>query len=442
MERLDRPNGPRLGLQAMWRNASVRRLAWTMAVLAVVSCALVALYSHYATERLKRDWFEKEYAIAGELSREDPANAERWLRAVASSSSPSPEAAEAGKRWMAEHGMTEALSNRWLPVIGGFHDRMLTALLAGSLLVVALLAAWLLRESRSELKTLRRLSVALEGTVKHNLPMADRLYGEGELGLLANGVQELSQRLRETIEQLHRDKAFLKDTVADISHQLKTPLASLIIYTDLLEGGKADPRSAAEFIETCKRELDRMEWLILTLLKLARIEADALELNLAPEPIGATIRASVASVRRLADERRVAIEVASEDDEGPTLPHDPHWLAEAVTNILKNAVEVSPPESAVIVSWERTPVFVRVKIADRGPGIPDEHLPHIFKKFYRSSSGGSGVGLGLPLAKSIVEKHGGVLSAANNPEGGAVFLLTLPLQPLPLAADSAYLTKL
>lgn len=443
MERLDRPNGPRIGLHSMWRNGSVRRLAWTMVILAVVSCALATLYSHYAAEQLKREWFEKEYAIAGTLSQSDPASAERWLRALASSSSPSAETIETGKRWMAEHGMTEALDKRWLPVVGRFHERTLTALLAGSLLLVALLAAWLLRESRSELKTLRKLSVALEGTVKHNLPMADRLYGEGELGLLANGVQELSQRLRETIEQLHRDKAFLKDTVADISHQLKTPLASLIIYIDLLADGKADPSNAAEFIETCKRELDRMEWLILTLLKLARIEADALELNGAPGPIGETVRASVASVRRLAEERQVSIDVAQRDDDpGPTLPHDAHWLAEAMTNMLKNAVEASPPGSAVSVSWERTPVFVRVKIADQGPGIPDEHLPHIFKKFYRSSSGGSGVGLGLPLAKSIVEKHGGVLSAANSPEGGAVFLLTLPLQPLPLGADPSYLTNL
>ena len=443
MERIDRPNGPKFGLQSMWRNASVRRLAWTMAIFGVVLALLLALYARDSAERLKRQWLTQEYAVAGALSQSDPEAAKRWLQALNPGGSPSPETVEAGKRWLAEYGMSAPqIEARWLPGLREFLWRTLYLLPVGGLLLAALLAAWLLREARSELKTLRRLSVALDDAVKHNLPMADRFYGEGELGLLANGVQELSQRLRETIEQLHRDKAFLKDTISDVSHQLKTPLASLIIYMDLLSDGKADPASAAEFIGTCKRELDRMEWLILTLLKLARIEADALELQVVPSRLGDTVRASIGSVQRLAEERQVEIDAAGPGEDDPLLPHDSRWLSEAIANLLKNAIEASPPRGAVRVTWERTPIFARVKIADQGPGIAEEHLPHIFKKFYRTGDGGSGVGLGLPLAKTIVEKHGGVLSAANSPEGGATFLLTLPLQPLPIGNEPAYLTKL
>ncbi|MFC5529941.1 sensor histidine kinase [Cohnella yongneupensis] len=435
---MERIKHPKFGIATIWRNPSVRRLAWAMAILTVVACLLLSLYSHYATERIKRQWLAQENAIAGVLSDGDPAGAKRWLQAL--SSQPAPETVEAGRQWLAKYGMTQQLEARWLPALGNFHAWTLGLLLPGALLVIALLALWLLRESRTQLRALRDLSDALDNTVKHNLPMAERIYGEGELGLLANGVQALSLRLRETIEQLNRDKTYLKDTVADISHQLKTPLASLIIYIDLLANGKTNPADAAEFLETCRRELDRMEWLILTLLKLARIEADALELNIVQAPFSDTIRTSLSSVERLAEERQVSLAL-HEPDARPMVPHDAHWLPEAISNVLKNAIEISPPGSEISVTWEMTSIFVRLKISDRGPGIAEQHLPHIFKKFYRASSGGSGVGLGLPLAKSIVEKHGGVLSAANGPDGGAVFFLTLPLQPLP-AADSAILTTL
>lgn len=422
----------------MWRNTSVRRLAWAMLALTIIACSALALYAGWATERLKQRWLEQEYAIAGALSRDDPALAHQWATLL--TKPPSSQEIEEGRRWLEQYSVTPEMSARWLPVLDDFRSWSLTLLIPAALLLLALLSWWLFRESRSQLKTLRGLAHALDDTVKHNLPLAERYYGEGELGLLANGVQELTLRLRETIEQLNRDKSFLKDTVADISHQLKTPLASLMIYIELLASGKTDPADAAEFLATCRRELDRMEWLILTLLKLARIEADALELQVVPARFSGTLSASLYTVERLAEERKVAIDLL-EHEPALLVPHDSHWLSEAISNVLKNAVEISPSGSRITVSWERTPIFVRLKITDQGPGIPEQHLPHIFKKFYRTSSGGSGVGLGLPLAKSIVEKHGGVLSAGNHPEGGAVFYMTLPLQPLP-ANDPANLTKL
>ncbi|WP_027086629.1 sensor histidine kinase [Cohnella panacarvi] len=435
---MERIKHPKLNFPSMWRNTSVRRLAWAILALTIIACSALALYAGLATERLKQRWLEQEYAIAGALSRDHPELAQQWATLLAEP--PSAQGIEDGKRWLEQYSVTPQLSARWLPVLDDFQSWSLILLIPAALLLLALLSLWLFRESRNQLKTLRSLAHALDDTVKHNLPMAERYYGEGELGLLANGVQELSLRLRETIEQLNRDKTFLKDTVADISHQLKTPLASLMIYIELLASGKTDPANAAEFLATCRRELDRMEWLILTLLKLARIEADALELQAVPARFSDTLSASLHAVERLAEERRVAIDLVGHDPE-LLIPHDSHWLAEAISNVLKNAVEISPSGSRITVSWERTPIFVRLKIADRGPGIPEQHLPHIFKKFYRTSSGGSGVGLGLPLAKSIVEKHGGVLSAGNSPGGGAVFYLTLPLQPW-LTNDPTNLTKL
>ncbi|MBW5448654.1 hypothetical protein GE107_21650 [Cohnella sp. CFH 77786] len=430
---MERLGDSKLNAARLWRNPPARRLAWMLAAAAIVSAVLVWLFAERSSERLKQDWLAQQTGIIGRLATADPGQAKLWARLLANPDNLTPQDAERGRQIAAEYGLTPKLESRLFPVLNDYRARTLAVLGAGMLALLVALSALLVREYRRHFADIRRLAVSLDDAVKHNEPMAFRLYEEGELGLLASSVQELAIRLQETIGQLHRDKAFLKDTVADISHQLKTPLSSLIIYMDLLLEGNVDADRAREFLETCRRELDRMEWLTLTLLKIARFEADALALQIRPAPLPPTVARASDAVRRLAEDRQVSIVQKPPREAGPEIPHDPRWLAEAIANVLKNAIEHSPPGGHVTVGWETTPVFLRLYVEDQGPGIDEQHLPHIFRKFYRVSPGGSGVGLGLPLAKSIAERHGGMLSASSRLEGGSRFVLTMPLNPLPAA---------
>ncbi|MCQ6560082.1 sensor histidine kinase [Paenibacillus mendelii] len=427
MERIEESSS---GIARMWRNPFVRSLAVSLAVLLVMAIVSIILYSHYSTERLKKDWLDKEAAMLGSLASEHPEWGEQWLQQLVETDPPSPEAVAEGREMMELYGINTKFKAQWLPILGDYQSRTLWLMLSGTVGFALLTAVLLYRASSRQLREIRSLAVSLEDTVKHNRPSAYRIYDEGELGLLANGVQELTLRLGETIDQLHKEKIFLKDTVADISHQLKTPLASLMIYVDLLQGDQVDAQHTAEFLRTCRRELDRMEWLILALLKLARLEADALDMSMKDAPLADTVKRAVNPMVPLAVNKQVTISM-EESDSSVFIAHDPHWLTEALVNIIKNAVEHSPAGGTVKVGWEVTPVFIRMYVKDQGRGIDPQHLPHIFKKFYRNSSEGSGVGLGLPLAKSIVEKHGGILSATAEPSGGTLFQLTLPLHPFP-----------
>lgn len=474
MERIARDL--RLDAARLWRNAQVRRLAYLLAIAACLALLAAWWYIAHSAGRLERDWLAQQSALLGRLSETDPVLAEEWARLLAHPERLTPEDAERGRWLAAQYGLTPELKSQLSPLLRDYRARSAWMLAAGLFGLFALLALLLLRDNRRQLLEIRKLAISLDNAVKHNQRMSFRLYEEGELGLLASSVQELAVRLQQTIEQLHRDKEFLKDTIADISHQLKTPLASLAIYVDLLQEGQVDPETAREFLGTCRRELDRMEWLTLTLLKLARLEANALPMQIRPAPIARTVDQAAEAVMRLAEERGVRIErVRGQDgnamkvpdtdlpppqspvtglapgqvsdtemppppsqtgDEGLLLPHDPRWLAEAIVNLLKNAIEISPPGSSVRVSEQAAAVFWRLSVEDQGPGIAEKHLPYIFRKFHRFSSGGSGVGLGLPLAKSIVERHGGMLTAASRPEGGARFVLTLPRHPLADSYDS------
>ncbi len=427
MERLERRKAE---FARQRRNPAMRSLVLILSLLLVLSVSFSLFYSFYSTKKLKQVWLSREAALLGSLAERHPELAEEWFDRLASPDQASPQAAEEGRRLLERYGVGQTIDARWLPALEEHRRRTTWILLLGNSALIAIAAALLYREYARQSRVMRKLAVSMEDAVKRNEPMSYRLYEEGDLGLLASGAQELSQRLKETIEQLNRDKAFLKETVADISHQLKTPLASLMIYTDLLQDGKLDETHTAEFLGRCRRELDRMEWLILTLLKLARLEADALELNSKSSPLAETVKLAVQSVHRLAEDKQVRI-VIDDSDASLSLLHDAHWMGEALANLLKNAVEHSPPGGEVAIGWEQTHTFTHLHVKDQGPGIDPRHLPHIFKKFYRTSGDGGGVGLGLPLARSIIEKHGGVLSATANVPQGTAFHVTLPLHPFP-----------
>ncbi|MDG0794010.1 ATP-binding protein [Cohnella ginsengisoli] len=416
----------------MWRSAGVRRLAVIFLLAFGTAAILLWAYSAYSADRLSKEWIARETAALGALAARDPALAEAWAQQLGAGDATPAEAA-LGRELAARYGIDGELDAALVPLAERRRSREWPLLAAGVFGLLASLLLALLRESRLQLAEVRGLAGSLESAVKENRPMKFRIYAEGELGLLAHQVQELSLRLQETIAQLNRDKDFLRDTIADISHQLKTPLASLTVYVELLQGGGVGPAEQDEFLRTCARELERMEWLIQTLLKLARLEAGSLPMQLERAPIAETVRAATHSIGRLAEERQVQIRL-----EGPVepvhVPHDPRWLPEALANLVKNAVEHSPPQGIVTVAWETTPIFIRLRVTDQGAGIDARDEPHIFKKFYRASSGnagGSGVGLGLPLAKTIAERHGGMLAAGRAEEGGTVFTLTLPLAQLP-----------
>ncbi|WP_027092819.1 sensor histidine kinase [Cohnella thermotolerans] len=426
---MERINEDRLRAARLWRNPGIRRLA-VLCLLALLAAPILSwAFVAFETSRLKQDWLDRDAALIGQLASAHPELAAELPYLFASGDrKPDPETVRQGKELAAKYGMDATLDSSLLPVVSAFRSHAAMLLAGGAALGLAAFSVLIFREFNKPLRDIRRLAASLEKAVKNNERMDYRIYGEGDLGLLAHGVQELSLRLQETIAQLHRDKEFLKETIADISHQLKTPLASLAIYIELLQDKRTKPADAREFLETCRRELERMEWLTLTLLKIARLEAEALELQPVVSPLADTVEQAVEPVRKLAEQKGVRI--LFEERERIEFLHDPRWLAEAIGNLVKNAVEHSPPGAAVTIRSEQTPVFVRLTVRDEGAGIAERDLPHIFKKFYRASSGGGGVGLGLPLAKSIVERHDGVLSAVRNDTGGTTFTVAIPYRHL------------
>ena len=243
---------------------------------------------------------------------------------------------------------------------------------------------------------------------------------EGELYRLFHAVNSLAAVLDAHAGQEQREKEFLKNTISDISHQLKTPLAALNIYNGLVQA-EADQPDIKNYADLSEHELDRMETLVQNLLKITRLDAGTIVLEKQPENVADMLKDVELhfAYRAKAEQKRLTLT-------GPdTLPLscDRDWLLEALDNLVKNALDHTAPGDTVALAWRPLPAGVQITVQDTGNGIAPEDLPHIFKRFYRSrhSQDTQGVGLGLPLAKAIIEAHGGMIEVDSQPGHGTVF---------------------
>lgn len=232
---------------------------------------------------------------------------------------------------------------------------------------------------------------------------------EGELYRLFHSVNSLAAVLNAHADNELREKEFLKNTISDISHQLKTPLAALNIYNGLLQDEDVELVSVKKFADLSEQELDRIETLVQNLLKITRLDAGAIVLEKATENIADMIRDIELHFAYRAEQEQKKIVLNGADN--IMFLCDREWLSEAIDNIVKNALDHTEKGDTIYIEWRALPSAVQIIVKDNGCGIHPEDLYHIFKRFYRSrfSKDTKGLGLGLPLAKAIIEAHGGMI---------------------------------
>lgn len=256
----------------------------------------------------------------------------------------------------------------------------------------------------------------------------DRLYAaeeeEGELSVLQSEIGKMTLRIREQNRALQKEKEHLADSLADIAHQLRTPLTSVNLILSLLEGDPEEDRRRELFMEL-EDLLVRVDGLITSLLKLSRLDAGIIVFQKEPVEVKALIDAALRPLRIPMDLHDITVRTEIPDD--ACMEGDPDWLAQAVQNILKNCMESAGDHGAVEILCEDTPLFTGIRIHDSGPGFEEDELHRLFERFYRGKdTKTSGFGIGLALSKSIITGQGGTVSARNHPEGGAVFLIRFP----------------
>lgn len=301
-------------------------------------------------------------------------------------------------------------------------DAAIYILACSAAMVIAVLAVCFLyfrEQDRIMENAVAQITEYISGNHEARIPCDE----EGELYRLFHEVNSLAAILNAHAEKEGRSKRFLKDTISNISHQLKTPLAALNIYNGLLQEEPGDLETVKELTVLSEQELDRIEMLVQNLLKITRLDADAITFEKKPENVADMIKdVELHFAYRAGQEKK---EIRLSGDEGISLVCDRDWMMEAIGNIVKNALDHTKAGDMVSIEWKRLPSVVQIKIKDSGSGIHPEDLHHIFKRFYRSrfSKDTQGVGLGLPLAKAIIEAHDGTIEVDSRLGTGTAFLL-------------------
>lgn len=246
---------------------------------------------------------------------------------------------------------------------------------------------------------------------------------EGELYRLFHEINSLSAILHAHAENESRSKKFMKDTIADISHQLKTPLAALNVYNGILQQDPQQLDTVKEFTALSEQELDRIETLVQNLLKITKWDAGTVVLEKRMEDVSGLMSCVQQHFAFRAKQEGKQLSFAGKDT--VQLYCDVSWMVEAVGNIVKNALDHTTAGDIIQVQWKEFPTMIQIMVTDHGSGIHPEDLPHIFKRFYRSrfSKDTQGIGLGLPLVKMIVEAHSGTIEVDSESGIGTAFVM-------------------
>lgn len=243
---------------------------------------------------------------------------------------------------------------------------------------------------------------------------------EGELGILESEIYKMTVRLREQQHRLKEDKVFLADSIADISHQLRTPLTSINLLLSFLSEPDIDKSRKQKLIHEVYGLLSRIDWLITALLKISKLDAGTIQFNSEKTSLKELVHKATESLLVPMELHEIELTVEAKGD----FFGDVSWTQEAISNIVKNCMEHTPNGGRITITALENPLYSQITISDNGCGIDKEDLPHIFERFYKGKkSDGKSFGIGLALARTIISAQKGTIKAENNKEKGAKFTI-------------------
>lgn len=377
----------------------------------------------WMADEYKQNLIFHDYGVAGILAQE---KLDKTKITQAFTSEKTEDEIETGRELLQRSGYTASIQNSLLPEVEHYHRKFAAISLILSLVFSAIILSVLLYFTLVRNKKIEQANLDIQGFMNGNIGIRLDDQEEDSLSRLFTAVNAMATSQAAHIAKEKENKEFLQDTISDISHQLKTPLAALKMYNEIIQDEKAGNPVVDSFILKSERELARMETLIQSLLKLARLDTGSIELEKKTQNLKEFLEEAIKSFRIRANLENKAILLRC--NESIALSFDEEWLLEAVGNIIKNALDHTSAKDKIEIQCDETPVFTEIMIKDNGTGIHPEDIHHIFKRFYRSrySKDKQGIGIGLSLSKAIIEKHGGSITVESEFMKGASFHLVFP----------------
>lgn len=404
-------------------NPELKRSSLIILILAFIMLITSFFIMNRSYNKIKINYTESTMALVGEIIKNHPELSDEIIPVIAKGANE--ESIEVGRKVLSEYGFNENLEIKFIPTMNDSYNMALKGIL--SCLVIFFIIIFLQNSIQYVriYKILERLIMAAENIVEYNFDVGIYENAEGTFAKLAYSFNNMRVIIRNNFLAIQKEKNFLVDILSDISHQLKTPISSLIIYNDILLNRNLDEEKRKDFLENSGKQLNRIEWLVKSLLKVAKLDAGVIKFEKNNYDVNETVKDAVEALQGKAEEEKINL-IFHKKDSKIMMVHDSNWLSEAIINIVKNSLEHTSEGGEVEVFIEKTPVCIRIIIKDNGEGIPKEDIHNIFKRFYKGkrSKKTESVGIGLALSKAIVESHDGMIEVKSKVKEGTIFTIT------------------
>jgi len=295
-----------------------------------------------------------------------------------------------------------------------------------SIMVIALFVGFTFILKKHMLSILIQLSDVISALIDGRENEAFSVLNDELLSKLQAQVTKLSRILVAQNNRLKKERDDIKSLISDISHQLKTPLANLRVYFDLLQDQSLTSVQREEFMQNMQGQLEKLSFLMDSMIKMSRLESGVIQLNPQMVSLNETCLTAIRQVYQKAQAKN--IHISFDEGQDIQLQHDRNWTTEAIFNLLDNAVKYTQSGGSVNVSLEKYELFARIDITDTGSGLDEVEINHIFKRFYRGENARhqEGIGIGLYLLREIIQQQGGYVKVRSKKDEGSTFSLFLP----------------
>ena len=288
-------------------------------------------------------------------------------------------------------------------------------ILVAGLLILLVLAI----DARKRFNAMEQLSTELDEILHDNSRFLITECEEGELAILSSSIRKMTLKLKEQASNLTDEKKVLTDAIADIFHQMRTPLTSMRLSCSMLSEEDLPYEERIRFVRGIKKQLERMQWLVETLLKMSKIEAGTVTFKRERLDAKELVQKACEPLLIPLELRDIKLQITTND---AGLTGDMDWLAEAVGNIVKNCMEHTSEGGQISINAEENAIYTVLTIEDTGKGFDKNDIAHIFERFYKGKNSGSeSVGIGLALCRTIITGLDGTIKAENGKDGGARF---------------------
>lgn len=389
----------------MLKNKEVKKFIFIELIILLISIFIITIISNINYLNMKKEVLNFNNYVIENIVKNHPELKEEIINNYLTDDFNS------NRDYISEYGLTKLYNLK--------NHQIVTNIICIILLITILFISFLIFINK-QYKKIRLINKYMHNILNDNYNLDIREYDEGDISNLKNDLYKVTTKLKNSAESSKKDKIYLEQTLSDISHQIKTPLTSMYVINDLLSSDNTDKKLKKELLIKNKTQLERIEWLVSSLLKMSRLDSGSTKLNIEKINILKLINESLEPINIPIELKKINIKL--DIDSNLTLNCDFKWTREALINIIKNAYEHTNEFGNIEINAKKNPLYTEITITDDGIGIDKENIQLIFKRFYKGDNKES-IGIGLNMAKMIIEKQNGFISCESEKNKYTKFII-------------------